>query len=74
MENPVDLINSAIDVPAYSFLDRFALEIRTTVHNGILTVLEYLSDKQKKILDMLLDVGNEKNFSDLKYLKDPEIQ
>jgi Domain of unknown function (DUF4158) len=80
MENPADLINSAIDIlvknnyelPAYSYLDKTTLEIRASVHNSIFeTVSEFITDEQKKILDMLLEVSNEKNFSDLKYLKEP---
>jgi len=80
MENPADLINSAIDIliknnyelPAYSYLDRITLEIRMTVHNSIFeTVLKFITDEQKKTLDNLLEVNNERNFSDLKFLKEP---
>lgn len=80
MKNPADLINSSIDIliknnyelPAYAYLDKITLGIRTRIHNEIFeSVLKSLTIEQKKILDLLLDTNIENNFSDLKYLKDP---
>lgn len=79
MEDPADLINSAIDtlvknnyeLPAYSYLDRITMEIRTKVHNDICTnVLNRTTAEQKRILDTLLEVDTEKRFSDMQYLKE----
>lgn len=80
MDNPADLINSAIDVliknsyelPAYYHIDKLTLEIRTQVLNEILkTVSETLSEETKETLDNLLKVDDENNFCDFKYLKEP---
>lgn len=80
MENPADLINSAIDslvknnyeLPAYSHIDRLILEIRTKVLNETFEkTLQKISDKEKKLLDSILEVHKDKIFSDFNYLKEP---
>jgi hypothetical protein len=65
MDNPADLINSAIDIlvknhyelPAYSHIDRLTLEIRAKVLNEIFeSTLREISDGAKKSLDSILEV------------------
>jgi TnpA family transposase len=80
MENPADLINSAIDVliknnyelPAFSYLDKITLEVRASIHSGIFeSVFSRMTSEQKKVLDTLLEVKVENKISDLQYLKEP---
>jgi TnpA family transposase len=80
MENPADLINSAIDVliknnyelPAFSHLDKITLEVRASIHNSIFeAVFMQTKREKKKVLDTLLEVKCENKISDLQYLKEP---
>lgn len=80
MHNPSDLINSAIDIlvknnyelPAYSHIDRLTLKIRAKVLNEIFErTLEVVTNETKDLLDNILEVNDNNNFSDLNYLKEP---
>ncbi|MBF0398697.1 MAG: Tn3 family transposase [Desulfobacterales bacterium] len=78
MSDPADLINVAIEIllqhkyelPAFSTIDRLAGHIRQQVHENLYKkTTSNLDDKQRYILDELLNVKDGKNLTDFNRIK-----